>query len=81
MNICYPAVFHCENKEYWVEFPDLEGCFSDGKTIEEAYENSKDALAIYLDKSGELNERKINKPSSVSKVIKMYPNETVMAVE
>lgn len=44
----YPAVFHYDEGSYWVEFPDLEGCFSDGETIEEAAVNAAEALGGYL---------------------------------
>lgn len=82
LNVCYPAVFHLDNNmTYWVEFPDLDGCFSDGKTIEEAYINSKEALAMYLDKSDDTFERTINEPRNISKVIKKYKNELVLLVE
>ena len=33
MKTIYPALFHKEDGCYWVEFPDLEGCFSDGDSI------------------------------------------------
>ena len=46
--ILYPAVFHKEGERYWVEFPDLEGCFSEGETLEEAYLMAQDALYCYL---------------------------------
>jgi predicted RNase H-like HicB family nuclease len=43
----YPAIFHKE-ESYWVEFPDLEGCVSDGETLEEAMENAQEAMGLYL---------------------------------
>lgn len=43
----YPAIFHKEDS-YWVEFPDLVGCQSCGKTIEEAIEMAEEALGLYL---------------------------------
>lgn len=48
-NRTYPAIFHKEDNCYWVEFPDLPGCFSQGATLEEAFKMSKDALALWLD--------------------------------
>ncbi len=33
---------------YFVEFPDLAGCFSDGDTIDEAIANGRDALDAWL---------------------------------
>lgn len=79
--ICYPAVFRKEKKKYWVEFPDLQGCFSEGKTIEDAYNNAKDALGLYLDSEGDLYKREINKPSAISKIIKENNKDVVMFVE
>lgn len=54
---------------YWVEFPDLEGCFSRGDSLEDAYNNAKETLGLYLDTSDDINDRKINKPSKVIEVI------------
>ncbi len=46
--VLYPAVFHKEENKYWVEFPDLEGCFSEGDTLQEAHKMAQDALYCYL---------------------------------
>ena len=81
LNVKYPAIFHLEDKSYWVEFPDLEGCFSSGDSMEEAYENAKDALGVYLDKDGDLYSRKINKPSDINKVIAKHKKDIVMFVD
>ena len=32
----YPAVFHPEAEGYSVSIPDIEGCFTQGDTLEEA---------------------------------------------
>lgn len=48
MKTAYPAIVHAEEGGYWVEFPDLEGCFSDGDTLPEAIANASDALGGYL---------------------------------
>jgi predicted RNase H-like HicB family nuclease len=46
----FPAVFHAEGDSgYWVEFPDIPGCFSQGDTLEEAYRMAGEALALALD--------------------------------
>lgn len=47
--LTYPAIFTQENNSYWVQFIDLEGCFSDGKTLAEAMENAKEAMGLYLE--------------------------------
>lgn len=44
----YPAIIHNEDGSYWVEFPDLEGCYSDGNSLEQAIENAQDALGLYI---------------------------------
>ncbi len=44
----YPAVFHEENNHYWVEFPDLEGCYSSGESVNEALLAAQEALSAYL---------------------------------
>jgi Uncharacterized conserved protein len=44
----YPAIFHKESEEYWVEFPDLEGCNSCGFSLAEAIELAQEALGLYL---------------------------------
>lgn len=48
MKVAYPAVIHPEDNRYWVEFPDLDGCFSDGDTLAEAASNAEEALGAYL---------------------------------
>ena len=45
--LIYPGIFYKEGHSYWVEFPDLEGCQSFGDTLEDIYENAKEALAAY----------------------------------
>ena len=41
MKYIYPAIFEQDNnKIYLVSFPDLDGCYTDGKTLEEALENA-----------------------------------------
>ena len=79
--ISYPAIFHEEDNSYWVEFPDLEGCFSSGETIEEAFENAKEALGLYLDRDDDTYNRIINKPSSIKDVCLRNPSSVVMFVE
>jgi len=44
----YPALFVPEDIGYSVSFPDLPGCFTEGDTLEEAYEMAFAALGLYL---------------------------------
>ncbi len=46
----YPAIFiQNDDKSYTVRFPDLSGCITEGKTLENAIYMAKDVLAIWLD--------------------------------
>jgi predicted RNase H-like HicB family nuclease len=48
MKYVYPAVFSHDNEGYYVHFPDIEGCFTDGDTLAEAIENANDVLPLML---------------------------------
>lgn len=71
MKLIYPAVFHEDDDGIWVEFPDLEGCYSSGDTIEEALDGAKESLEGYC---MVLLERKhiLPKPSNIKEI---YPGE------
>jgi len=45
----YNTIFQKEEKGYSVWVPSLPGCTSQGKTFEEALENIKEAMALYLE--------------------------------
>jgi predicted RNase H-like HicB family nuclease len=62
--LIYPGIFHKEDNAYWVEFPDLTGCQSFGDTLDEVYENAREALAAYCVTLLEQN-RVLNTPSDV----------------
>jgi len=44
-----PAVFCEEDSGYSVRFPDLDGCFTEGDTLDEAYEMAFDAIGLYVE--------------------------------
>ena len=44
----FPAIIHKESESFWVEFPDLRGCYSDGESLEEALRNAEEALGLYI---------------------------------
>ena len=48
MKYIYPAIFTPEPDGISVDFPDLPGCYTDGATVEEAFENAEDALSLML---------------------------------
>ena len=44
----YPAIFTAEENFYSVCFPDLEGCYTQGETLQEAYEMASDVLCLTI---------------------------------
>jgi antitoxin HicB len=55
-----------ENTGYNVTVPALDGCFTQGETIDEALDNAKEAIICYLEGLEKLNEIK----SSSDKIVK-----------
>ncbi len=80
MKYAYPAIFTFDKKDnvYYVNFPDLKNCFTDGKTLAEALENGEDVLTLMLCQM-EDDGVKIQAPSDV-KAIMPKENETVSLV-
>ena len=74
----YPAVFKREEKFYTVSFPDLESCYTQGETIEDAFEMASDILCLTLYDLEEAGE-KIPSPSEVS-AIKTAEDEFVSLI-
>lgn len=63
-NAIYPAIFHkAEEGGFWVEFPDLAGCVTEGETLEQALNMAGDALFGWLEVSGQKAE-----PSDISTI-------------
>ncbi|MBQ9249068.1 MAG: type II toxin-antitoxin system HicB family antitoxin [Oscillospiraceae bacterium] len=48
MKYVYPAVFTKDASGYLVNFPDVENCFTDGATLNEALDMAQDALNLML---------------------------------
>ncbi len=44
----YPAVFTKEGTQYSVYFPDLESCYTQGDSLQDAYEMAGDVLCLTL---------------------------------
>lgn len=78
--ISYPGVFHREDSGWWVEFPDLPGCFTQGDTIEECHQMAMQAMGMYLDQSSDMIERHISEPSAADQIVRQFPHDLVMLV-
>ena len=64
----YPAVFHtAEEGGFWVTFPDIPECMTQGDNMQEAYEMAVDALGLALT-SREAEKEEIPKASSLDEV-------------
>ncbi|XCP87158.1 type II toxin-antitoxin system HicB family antitoxin [Roseburia hominis] len=63
----YPAIFHREGNGFWVSFPDLPECFTEGDDRNQAYEMAVDALGLAL-VSREKENEEIPVPSRVEEV-------------
>lgn len=76
----YPAVFEKEEDgRYFVYFPDLEGCNTQGDTIEEAYEMAFDAMGLVLSYRND-NNLQIPQPSQPES-IELEKNQVVVVVQ
>lgn len=74
----YPAIFTEEKNGYSVRFPDLEGCFTEGDDLSEAYEMAKEAIGLYAEtKNNKFNYPKASNP----KDIKLKENEFCILIE
>jgi predicted RNase H-like HicB family nuclease len=64
------VIEEAEEGGYNVTVPALDGCFSQGETVEEALENAKEAIVCYLEGLEKLNEIK-TKPELVVKEVEV----------
>lgn len=80
MKYAYPAIFTFDKEEncYYVNFPDIKNCFTDGKDLPEAIEMGADALSLMLCQM-EDDEAEIPAPTNI-KAINTKSNETVSLV-
>ena len=63
----YPAIFTKGEKEYIVCFPDLESCYTEGETLEEAIERAEDVLSLVLYEY-ERRRRMIPEPTPIKQI-------------
>ena len=76
----YPAVFHtAEEGGYWISFPDFPECFTQGETLEEAYEMATDALGLCI--TDLYKEEKQLPKVSAPNAIQTKANEHIVLIE
>lgn len=76
----YPAIFHkAEEGGFWVSFPDLPECLTEGDDMTQSYEMAVDALGLCLESRMEESDI-IPKPSSPD-CISMEDNAFLVIIE
>lgn len=74
----YPAIFAKDGAFYTVRFPDLENCYTQGDSLQDAYEMASDVLCLML---YNLEEEKANiPPASEMNTVKTEKDEFVSLV-
>lgn len=63
----YPAIFTKEEQGYSVVFPDLESCYTQGDTLEDALEMAADVLSLVLYEY-EKKQRIIPEPTPIKQI-------------
>ena len=64
----YPAIFHREDKGFWVSFPDFPECLTEGDDMRLAYEMAVDALGLAITSRKE-EDKIIPEPTQVDKIM------------
>lgn len=71
----YPALFHKEDDgSFWVSFPDIPECLTQGTDMSQAYEMAVDALGLAL--ADRIKENNVPVPTSIDFLViaeKSYP--------
>lgn len=62
----YPAVFHSEDVGYSVSVPDIDGCFTQGDSLDEAVEMCESAIGLAIDNDGMFIYPKASKPQDIA---------------
>ncbi len=75
----YPAIIKLENDSYIVSFPDLENCFTFGKSLEDALDSARDVLELCL-YDMEQDGVKIPDASDLS-YIRLKENESIVLID
>lgn len=77
--IHYPAIFTFEEDGISVHFPDVNGCFTCGDTVNEANRNAKAALGLHL--YGLEKDHEVLPDASNIKDIQIQENQSIVLVE
>ncbi len=81
MKYHFPAIFHAEPEGgYSISFPDIEGCYSQGETVQDCCDMAEDALSLTL---WNMEESKtfIPEPTPIQIIQKQHPEDIVTLVK
>jgi len=67
MRLMVNLIFDPEYKGYVADVPELPGCMSQGKTIEQALKNVREAISLYLE-TAPRKKRPATKPALITTV-------------
>jgi predicted RNase H-like HicB family nuclease len=67
MRLMVNLIFDPEYKGYVADVPELPGCMSQGKSIEQALKNVKQAILLYLETTPR-RKRRVTKPALMTSV-------------
>lgn len=74
----YPALFHkAEEGGFWISFPDLPECLTQGEDMKQAYEMAVNALDLALTHRAE-NKEPLPSPSDVDSIV--LDNDSVLVI-
>ena len=75
----FPSIFHAENTGFSVSVPDIDGCYTEGDTIEEAYLNAVEAIGLFFE---EIHDQQMQIPSvSKANEIQCHDGEFLILIE
>lgn len=65
----YPAIINYDKQDevYYVNFPDIPNCFTDGVTLREALDNAEDVLNLMLS-NAEIKGKILTPPSNIKSI-------------
>lgn len=66
----YKIIIEKGDDGYFVgEVPELPGCYSQGKTIDELMDNIKESIELYLETSNQLNQKPARRFVQIGEVV------------
>lgn len=73
MDLRYPVSVRPDDGAFSVEVPDLEGCFTWGETVEEALDNAREAISLWLQEAA-AGRQAVPAPSAIETPYRVEPS-------